>query len=543
MIGLEGGTGNDTLDGANGNDFLLGQDGHDRLLGGNGDDSLSGGGGHDTLIGGEGDDYYQGSTGLDTVDFTGADGAIRVDLGLTGPQYTWNEGYDRFLSIEVLQGSQFSDRFYAAETGARLFGHNGNDTLTGHHGADRLFGGNGNDLIHDRGGNDYIDGGDGIDTLRYSSSNAAVRIDLNLSTQNTIGAGVDTILNFENLFGSLYDDWLWGTSADNRVDGYLGNDILFGRSGEDALWGGNGDDILDGGADHDYLNGGAGNDTASYLTSTYGVNVSLSAGVEYVYSNADIGGYGTGPSTGDTLYSIENLIGSFFDDTLRGDNSANQLNAGAGNDVIEARGGDDVIIAGLGNGADRYDGGTGTDLLRFDGVSSNLTINLLARSNQVAGTDVGVDQIVNIENIESGSGNDTIFGDNQANHIMGGDGADRITGRSGADLLYGEGGDDLLNGGSGADTLDGGTGTDLLQGNGGNDVFVFAQGYGADTIADFSAGDVIDLTSFGFDSFVDDVMDLISFTKAGLSLIFDRGDSLTLSNVTMAEFDSGDVLI
>ncbi len=53
---LDGGTGDDTLNGSAGNDILLGGEGDDKLLGNGGRDVLIGGDGHDSLSGGAGDD-------------------------------------------------------------------------------------------------------------------------------------------------------------------------------------------------------------------------------------------------------------------------------------------------------------------------------------------------------------------------------------------------------------------------------------------------------------------------------------------------------
>ena len=57
--------------------------------------------------------------------------------------------------------------------------------------------------------------------------------------------------------------------------------------------------------------------------------------------------------------------------------------------------------------------------------------------------------------------------------------ADVLNGTAGDDVLYGYDGDDVLTGGDGDDTLSGGAGADL---------FVFAAGWGRDTIADFTPG-------------------------------------------------------
>ena len=66
------------------------------------------------------------------------------------------------------------------------------------------------------------------------------------------------------------------------------------------------------------LNGGTGDDTASYAASSTGVNIDLSM-------NTATGG----DATGDTLNSIENLIGSGAAATLTGANGSNIISGGA----------------------------------------------------------------------------------------------------------------------------------------------------------------------------------------------------------------------
>ena len=368
--------------------------------------------------------------------------------------------------------------------------------------------------------------------VSYVQANAGVIVDLNVEGQQTFGAGYDSLIDIEQVRGSGFDDWLAGTDGINELHGMNGDDIMFGRSQNDSLNGGNGDDIIDGGNGNDHINGSFGNDTASYLTALQGVTVDLAIeGWQYTSSWSEW----------DNLVSIENLIGTFYDDTLRGDNSDNILNAGAGNDLIEARGGDDILIVGLDTDSDTYDGGSGTDLLRFDLMTSDLTIDLLAAANHAVGADIGVNQLYNIENITSGAGDDTVFGNHSANILAGDDGADVLRGFGGADMLLGGEGNDSLRGDGGADTLDGGAGNDTLRGNGGGDTFVFEHGYGHDRVVDFGGNDVLDLTSFGFGSFAD-VLALANAGRSGLTLSFGR-DSLTLDGVSLASFDASDVLI
>ena len=91
---------------------------------------------------------------------------------------------------------------------------------------------------------------------------------------------------------------------------------------------------------------------------------------------------------------------------------------------------------------------------------------------------------VTIEEARSGSGNDTLFGNDAANLLAGGDGTDSIDGG---------GGNDKIVGGRGADTLTGGAGADLFQflSNGDSGL-----GLNRDVITDFQQGsDKIDLSA------------------------------------------------
>src|SRR6185436_3142620 len=140
------------------------------------------------------------------------------------------------------------------------------------------------------------------------------------------------------------NDTLNGSDGNDNLNGGHGHDVLFGGNGDDIFaqnvdasdgndtqFGGAGNDQLFGGAGDDYLNGGAGIDQAGYrMNATGGVVVDLR-----VNSSQNIGG-GFGS---DTLISIENLVGSSFNDTLFGDANQNILFANAGNDAVDGGGG------------------------------------------------------------------------------------------------------------------------------------------------------------------------------------------------------------
>ena len=209
----------------------------------------------------------------------------------------------------------------------------GADTINGGAGADLILAGDGDDMIIGSAGGDDIDGGAGYDTLTFEGSDVAVRADLEARIGQGGYAQGDIYTNIEALIGSSRDDELGGDLGDNRIEGRDGNDILLGYDGIDILLGGNGDDWLTGGLGADTLDGGEGIDTADYFFADSGVNVLLTAGTAT-----------GGEAEGDTLISIENLIGTEFDDVLTGSDQANILRGGRGNDVIDGGDGDDLLI-------------------------------------------------------------------------------------------------------------------------------------------------------------------------------------------------------
>ncbi|MBP2239244.1 Ca2+-binding RTX toxin-like protein, partial [Sinorhizobium kostiense] len=160
-------------------------------------------------------------------------------------------------------------RFTGNGAANRLEGRNGNDTLAGGSGNDTLLGGV---------GNDRLDGGAGVDTAGYWDATSGVRVNLGLTTAQSVGGGrgSDTLVFIENVIGSNYADRLTGNGAANRLDGRSGNDTLVGGSGNDTLLGGFGNDTLYGGGGNDWLTGGAGADAFVFNT---GLNASTNVDV------------------------------------------------------------------------------------------------------------------------------------------------------------------------------------------------------------------------------------------------------------------------
>ncbi len=266
---IDGGAGNDIINGDAGGDILIGGGGVDTLIyatatagvkvdllkttaqptGGSGTDTISGfenltGSGFDDTLAGDGAaNVLNGGAGVDTLTYATATSGITLSLAIATAQNTGGAGSDTISNFENLSGSAY------------------NDVLTGNSAANRIDGGSGNDTIVGGAGNDTLLGGAGTDTLSYVGASGTVIVDLALTTaQNTGGAGLDAVSNFENLTGSTYNDTLRGSTLANIIDGGNGNDIIYGNTGNDTLYGGVGTDTLYGDAGNDTILGGVGND-------------------------------------------------------------------------------------------------------------------------------------------------------------------------------------------------------------------------------------------------------------------------------------------
>ncbi len=208
-----------------------------------------------------------------------------------------------------------------------------------------------------------------------------------------LDAANDTLVGFERLVGSGFDDALIGSA---------GNDVILGLSG---------DDFVMGGAGADHLDGGDGPDTVSYGTSGSGVSVSLASGR----------GSG-GDAAGDLLLNFERLVGSGFDDVLIGS---------AGNDVILGLAGDDFVQGGA--GADYLVGGAGPDTLSYAASSSGVSVNLTSGTGQ--GGDAEGDVVLDFERLVGSGFNDSLVGGVGGDVLLGGAGTDTLTGGAGADVF------------------------------------------------------------------------------------------------------------
>ena len=468
-------------------DVLEGDSGSNRLSGIGGDDQLSGKGGDDVLEGGAGADQLDGGAGLDTVSYSGSDEAVTVDLEAGTGEDGHAEG-DVITDVENVLGSGYGDLLVGDDGANRLDGDDGDDMLDGGAGADRLLGSGGDDVLAGGAGADQLDGGVGVDTVSYSGSDKAVIVYLWEGAGKRGHAEDDVIVNIENVLGSGYGDVLGGDDGGNRLSGGGGNDRLSGRGG---------DDVLEGGIGADRLLGGAGVDTVSYSGSDEAVTVDLEAGT--------VAG---GHAEGDVIAGVENVVGSGYGDVLRGDNVANRLDGGDGDDMLDGS-----------IGADRLYGGAGMDTVSYSGSDEAVTIYLWEGMGE--GGHAEGDVIIDVENVVGSGYGDVLGGDAGANRLDGGAGMDtvsysgsdgavtvdleagtgkrghaegdvivnieNVTGSGYGDALGGDDGANRLSGGDGDDMLDGGAGADRLDGGLGMDTVSYS-GSGEAVTVDLKAG-------------------------------------------------------
>ncbi|MFO0776940.1 MAG: calcium-binding protein, partial [Nitrospira sp.] len=378
-------TGNDAtnvLSGLNGNDIIDGRGGNDRIIGGSGNDRLDGGFGQDILYGGDGNDTYLNwnSDWLDQLVEDHEDPAIGgQDLVVSTMSTILGVGLDDLTLVAPFEsapipingtGNLLSNIITGNDATNVLSGLDGNDTLKGVGGNDTLNGGNGNDRLDGGAGADTMKGGFGNDTYVVDNAGDVVN-DPNQLLPFFASGGTDTVESSITYTLGLFIENLTLTGAaaingtgngnNNIIIGNRANNTLSGQEGNDWLNGGGGNDTLSGGLGDDTLNGGTGQDTASYSTATAGVVVNLNNGAAQ----------NTGAAGIDTLVlgTIENLIGSNFNDSLVGDAANNVLSGLAGNDTLNGGSGNDTLIGGLGR--DLLNGGVGNDLFDYNTVGDS----------------------------------------------------------------------------------------------------------------------------------------------------------------------------
>ena len=102
-------------------------------------------------------------------------------------------------------------------------------------------------------------------------------------------------------------------------------------------------------------------------------------------------------------------------------------------------------------------------------------------------------------------------------------------------------GNDTLYGGGGNDILTGGGGNDILSGGGGADDFIFADGFGTDTINGFSANnnEDIDLSAVTNITDFNDLMANHLVNNGGFAQIVDGANTILLDGGAFGDVGAG----
>jgi Ca2+-binding RTX toxin-like protein len=464
----------------------------DVLIGGAGANVLTGGGGFDAILGGDGSDQLDGGSGGGALD-----GGAAADLmfngfcdysGRTNPIVVTTDG-----TADDGESGESDDCSNVGPEASGAIGGSGDDVLFGSKNFAETF-----------------DGGGGTDTLSGGPADDAPG-----STADVLigGAGPEDVCDYSERTAPITvttnsgaDDGESGELDDCQAEGAIGG------SDADSLTGDAGDNYFDGGPGGtvtDVLNGAGGtNDTCSYATHTGVVSVTLND------ATANEGEAGEN----EDCVGMENATGGSNNDTLTGNGVANLLDGGPGNEVLTGGGGIDtcsyskrvtgvqVSIDGAANdgesgetdncltenirggsandqmtgdgGPNVLDGGSGADSCNYAARTTDLIVSLDGQPND--GDPGELDNCLNAENVSSGSGNDTLTGNGQANALTGGGGGDTITG------------------GAGSDTISNGTGANSIFARDGEvDQVICVTGGASDSIISDFASPVDTLTSCG----------------------------------------------
>jgi Ca2+-binding RTX toxin-like protein len=285
----------------------------------------------------------------------------------------------------------------------------------------------------------------GLRTTRGASDEPARLGTGALGTEITCYGRVATIMGTEEadvLAGTAGPDVIAGLGGDDTINAGGGRDLVCPGDGADVVNGGAGTDDIEASEGDDRIEGGPGMDFVGYFAAPGPVVVDLLTNV----------GDGLGL---DTVSHIEGVVGSRYDDELRGAGETNQLEGRDGNDVLIGRGELDLLLPGPGE--DDVRGGMGFDYAVYWDARRGIRASLWAHS----ATGAGLDLYESIQGLAGSEYADVLTGDGNPNGLYGEGGADRLYAKGGNDWIYAGRGNDLADGGAGSrDFIDGEAGRD-----------------------------------------------------------------------------------
>jgi Ca2+-binding RTX toxin-like protein len=330
-------------DNAPGADELRGGDGSDQLIGSGGGDFLDGGTGADRMTGNAGNDTYIVDNAADAVTETAGQGFDSI-YSFVSYALSANADVDWLSTID--NNATTAIDLTGSAIGQYLIGNQGANILDGKAGADFMQGFGGNDIYYvDNGSDAPVEAaGGGTDaaftTISYGLANGT-SIEI-LGTTSVAGTGAI------NLLGNEIANSLIGNAGANSLDGAGGADTMTGYGGNDTY-------IVDDSGDA-VVEAASGGFDAIYTIASY----TLGAGSEVEWLSA--------ATVGST--TALNLTGNAFNNYVLGNNGANLINGGAGNDTLYGYGGADsfqfTTALGAGNVDVLTDFVSGTDKIALD---------------------------------------------------------------------------------------------------------------------------------------------------------------------------------
>lgn len=441
----EGGTGNDLVTGNRFNNILKGNDGDDVLVASRGNDTIDGGAGNDAVIfAGAAGEYRISRPDDMTIVITHTDPELAAkdqgentitnvenfifkDVSLTLNDLNNVETMVAVSGMVVeFTGDHKRNFVFGTANADVIHGGANDDFINGGAGDDLLEGDSGDDIIAGGGGNDVIDGGSGFDIALFTDLNVPVSITLleqaarNATPQLVILTETHFVTNVEQVSGSNFDDNIYGDFGQNVLIGNGGIDIIRGLSGDDQIKGGGGEDHLFGDAGDDEIAGNAGHD---YISTGSGDDfVDGGDGEDMLYYGGFVWPTPPTPARDDFWYTVD-VIDPFSTPGITG---------------LPAR------------------------------ISADFVTKTVQKFNG-AGTLIGTDSFINVEEILGSTGNDDLNGSVNGEYLAGGSGNDVISGLGAVageeDLLFGDDGDDIFN-------LTG-LGQEVGRGDAGDDLFIY----------------------------------------------------------------------
>ena len=449
--------------------------------------------------------------------------------------------HDRLYGMagtDTLKGEAGDDYLEGGSGKDQLDGGGDNDTLLGGVGDDVLIGGAGNDVLEGGTGNDTysFEGNFGYDTIQDSDGKGTVEVDgAPMAGGEKITEGVyrdaatgwtytrvdnDLLLHkgpnairivdwtTERSLGITLGEEGEAPAVDNTItgdfiklvgeDGYVTNatgyasageeadtdDVLHGGSGADSIVAGGGNDGVQGGAGDDLIDGGAGDDL---LMGGQGADrISGGDGVDYIFGS--LGGHLETP--GESGFTPVSASGP---ELTRGFNwvvyqgAEVQIVKGYGSSWLSTVPDDEGNFITGGAGNDHIDSGTGNDTVHgnqdADDISGMAGDDLLfggEGNDTVYGDGVRIEKYFSYTPLER-DGHDLLFGGEGDDYLVGQGGRDSVFGGTGEDRLFGDERWDESSGATPAsllndDYLDGGDDDDYLEGGGGDDVLIGGTG-------------------------------------------------------------------